>query len=412
LTVINEDMAKTKTPLLRERKETEHARVTYAELFFDLVFVFAVTQLSHVVLRHPDGPGLIHATVLLLAVWWSWIYTAWVTNWLDPERAPVRLMLFGIMAAALVLAAAIPDAFGERGLAFAAGHVIIQVGRTAFFLWSAWREDLHRRNFARILSWLLLAAVFWIAGAFVQGEARLAIWGLALGVEYLSAAVGFWTPGLGRTKSSEWKVEGGHMAERCALFTIIALGESIIVSGSTVMSMPWEVPVMAAFASAFLCSLAMWWIYFSSTAEAASRAIEEAKDPGAIARVAYTYAHILPVAGIIVAAVGDEWVIHHPLGHADFKIAAAVIGGPGLFLLGTLLFKRAVFRRWSRARIAGLLSLAALVPVALNLSPLALSALSTLVLAAVGAWESFTPQPAEEPPEHDGIKPGLKPEKD
>jgi len=404
-------MTHRKNPLLRERRAAEHARVTYVELFFDLVFVFAVTQLSHAVLRHPDGPGLIHAAVLLLAVWWSWIYTAWVTNWLDPERGLVRLMLFVMMAAALVLAAAIPDAFGERGLAFAAGHVFIQVGRSAFFLWGAWSDRQHRRNFGRILSWLTLAGIFWIGGAFVQGEARLAVWGLALAIEYLSPAVGFWTPGLGRTKSSEWKVEGGHMAERCALFTIIALGESIIVSGSTVMGMPWDVPVMAAFASAFLCSLAMWWIYFSSTAEAASRAIEEARDPGAIARVAYTYAHILPVAGIIVAAVGDEWVIHHPLGHADFKIAAAVIGGPFLFLLGSLLFKLAVFRRWSRARIVGLVGLAALAPVALSLSPLALSALSTLVLVAVGAWESLTPRPAEEPPEHDGIKPGLKPEK-
>lgn len=404
-------MSHSKTPLLRERRAAEHARVTYVELFFDLVFVFAVTQLSHAVLRHPDGPGLVHAAVLLLAVWWSWIYTAWVTNWLDPERGPVRLMLFVMMAAALVLAAAIPDAFGERGLAFAAGHVFIQVGCSAFFLWSAWKDRQHRRNFARILAWLAAAGIFWLGGAFVQGEARLAVWGLALAIEYLSPAVGFWTPGLGRTKSSEWNVEGGHMAERCALFTIIALGESIIVSGSTVMGMPWDAPVMAAFASAFLCSLAMWWIYFSSTAEAASRAIEEAKDPGAIARVAYTYAHILPVAGIIVAAVGDEWVIHHPLGHADFKIAAAVIGGPALFLLGTLLFKLAVFRRWSRARIAGLAGLAALAPVALSLSPLVLSALSTLVLVAVGAWESLTPRPAEVPPEHDGVKPGLKPEK-
>lgn len=382
-------MTDPKTPLLRKRRADEHARVTYAELFFDLVFVFAVTQLSHALLRHPDGPGLIHATVLLLAVWWSWIYTAWVTNWLDPERGLVRLMLFVMMAAALVLAAAIPDAFGERGLVFAAAHVFIQVGRSAFFLWGAWNDRLHRRNFVRILSWLAVAGVFWIAGAFVQGEARLAVWGLALAIEYLSPAVGFWTPGLGRTKTSEWNVEGGHMAERCALFTIIALGESIIVTGTTVMGRPWDAPGMAAFFSAFLSSLAMWWIYFSSTAEAASRAIEKSRDPGAIARIAYTYTHLLPVAGIIVAAVGDEWVIHHPLGHTDVKVAAAVIGGPVLFLLGALLFKLAVFRRWSRSRIVGLLALGALVPVALRVSPLALSALATAVLMAVGAAETW-----------------------
>lgn len=281
-------MTKTAPSLLRPRNAEEHARVTYAELFFDLVFVFAVTQLSHVVLKHPDGPGLLHAAVLLLAVWWSWIYTTWVTNWLDPERGPVRLMLFVMMAAAMVLAASIPDAFGARGLAFAAAHVFIQVGRSAFFLWIAWKDKGHRANFLRITAWLAFAGVFWIAGAFVEGQARLLVWGLAIAIEYVSPAVGFWTPGLGRTKTSEWNVEGGHMAERCALFTIIALGESIIVTGSTVMGLEWEAPVMAAFAGAFLCSLAMWWIYFSSTAEAASKAIADSSDPGAIARVAYT----------------------------------------------------------------------------------------------------------------------------
>ncbi|MCA0355602.1 MAG: low temperature requirement protein A [Proteobacteria bacterium] len=403
-------MTKTTPSLLRARNADEHARVTYAELFFDLVFVFAVTQLSHVVLKHPDGPGLLHAAVLLLAVWWSWIYTTWVTNWLDPERGPVRLMLFVMMAAAMVLAASIPDAFGARGLAFAAAHVFVQVGRSAFFLWTAWTDKGHRANFLRITAWLAFAGVFWIAGAFVEGEARLLVWGLALAIEYLSPAVGFWTPGLGRTKTSEWNVEGGHMAERCALFTIIALGESIIVTGSTVMGLEWEAPVMTAFAGAFLCSLAMWWIYFSSTAEAASKAIEDSSDPGAIARVAYTYAHLPIIAGIIVTAVGDEWVIHHPVGHLEIKVALALIGGPALFLLGALLFKRAVFRRWSRSRLFGLVALAGLGLASPHLQPLALSWLTTLVLVAVCAWESLTPRPAEVPPEHDGVRPGLKPE--
>ena len=376
-------------PLLRERHAHEHARVTYVELFFDLVFVFAVTQLSHAVLAHPDGPGLLHAGLLLLAVWWAWIYTAWVTNWLDPERPLVRIMLFVMMAAALVLAAAIPDAFGKRGLVFAAAYVFIQVGRTLFFLWSTWRDPVHRLNFTRILAWLVVSAVFWISGALVEGEARLLIWALAMGLEYVSPALGFWTPGLGKTDANNWSVEGAHLAERCALFTIIALGESIIVTGATVVGLPWTVEVIAAFAAALVSSIAMWWIYFSSTAEAASEAIAHSPNPGAIARVAYTYSHLLPIAGIIVAAVGDEWVIHHPLGHTDFKTAAAVIGGPALFLFGSLVFKLAVFRRWSHTRIVGLALLAALVPIAGHVSPLVLSILSTLALVVVGAWESL-----------------------
>lgn len=379
----------TPKPLLREHHAHEHARVTYVELFFDLVFVFAVTQLSHSLIAHPTGLGVLHTGLLLLAVWWAWVFTAWVTNWMDPERTPVRIMLFVMMAAALVLAAAIPDAFEARGLVFACAYVFIQVGRCLFFLVGVWREPAHRLNFVRILAWLGLAGVFWIVGAFQHGETRLLVWALAMAIEYASPALGFWTPGLGRSASTDWVVEGGHLAERCALFTIIALGESIIVTGATVVGLPWTGEVIAAFASALVCSIAMWWIYFSATAEAASEAIAHSANPGAIARVAYTYSHLLPVAGIIVTAVGDEWVIHHPLGHTDLKTAAAVIGGPALFLFGSLVFKLAVFKRWSPTRLGGLAFLAVLVPVAGHMSPLALSALSTLALVLVGAAETW-----------------------
>ena len=375
-------------PLLRERRAHEHARVTYVELFFDLVFVFAVTQLSHGLIAHPNLQGLLHTALLLLAVWWAWVFTAWVTNWMDPERTPVRIMLFALMAAALVLAAAIPDAFGARGLVFACAYVFIQLGRSLFFLIGVWREPSHRLNFTRILFWFALSTPFWIVGAVLEGEARLVVWGLAMAIEYASPAVGFWTPGVGRSNASDWVVEGGHLAERCALFTIIALGESIVVAGATVAGLDWTVGVITAFASALVCSIAMWWIYFSATADAASEAIARSSNPGAIGRVAYTYSHLLPIAGIIVTAVGDEWVIHHPLGHADAKTAAAVIGGPALFLFGSLVFKLAVFRRWSKALIAGLAMLAIAALAAGQVSPVALSAMTTLALLLVGAWET------------------------
>jgi low temperature requirement protein LtrA len=376
-------------PLLRERHGHEHARVTYVELFFDLVFVFAVTQLSHAVLAHPTALGVLHGAMLLAAVWWAWVCTSWITNWLDPERVPVRLMMFLLMGAGLVLSTAIPDAFGKGGLIFACAYAFIQVGRSLFFLISIWREPAHRMNVARILSWVTLSAVFWIAGGLLEGEARVIAWAVAVGIDYLSALVGFWTPGLGRSATSDWVVEGGHLAERTALFTIIALGESIIVTGATVVGIPWTTETVVAFATSLIGSIAMWWIYFSFTAEAASEAIAESKDPGAIARLAYTYSHLIPIAGIIVAAVGDEWVIHHPVGHVDPKVAAAVIGGPALFLLGVLVFKLAVFKQWSRTRLVGLALLAALIPVASHVSPLVLSMLSTLTLVAVGAWETW-----------------------
>lgn len=376
---------------MRDRAGGGHARVTYVELFFDLVFVFAITQLSHGLIQHPTLLGLVETALLMMAVWWAWIYTAWVTNWLEPDYPPVRLMLLGVMGPGLVLAASIPQAFEGRGLIFALAFVAIQVGRSAFTLWFVRGDEIQRRNFQRILIWLVISGVFWIAGGLSEGPVRLALWGIALAIEYVSPAMAFWVPGLGRSTTEDWNVEGGHLAERCALFTIIALGESILIMGATAADMDWTPPVIAACATAFVGSLAMWWIYFSSTAHAASAAIAGSSNPGRVARIAYTYAHLLPVAGIIVAAVADEWVIHHPLGHSDLKTALAILGGPALFLLGVALFKLAVFRRWSRSRLTGLAALAALCPFALTMSPLALSVATTGVMIAVAAWESLLP---------------------
>ena len=375
--------------MLRDRASGGHARVTYVELFFDLVFVFAVTQLSHGLLAHPSLLGLVETGLLLMAVWWAWIFTAWVTNWLDPERAPVRIMLFVAMVVGMVMTMSIPKAFGDRGLVFALAFVAIQLGRSLFTAWAMRDHPFQSRNFIRISAWFAASGVLWIAGGLMEGGARLALWGGALALEYVSPALGFWVPGLGRARAEQWDVEGGHLAERCALFTIIALGESILVMGATTATLAWTPMVIAAFLASFAGSLAMWWIYFSFTAEAASEAISHAKDPGRVAREAYTYIHLLPIAGVIVTAVADEWTIHHPVGHTDLKTALALIGGPLLFLLGGVLFKRAVFRAWARAQIVGLLALAALAPVSLAVSPLVLSLATTVVLLGVSVREGF-----------------------
>jgi len=369
--------------MLRDRAGGGHARVTYVELFFDLVFVFAITQLSHGLIAHPTLHGVVETGLLLMAVWWAWIYTAWVTNWLDPERPPVRIMLLVVMVVGMLMTMSIPQAFGSRGLVFACAFVAVQLGRSLFTLWAVRADLALRRTFQRISLWFAASGLLWIAGGLAEGPARLALWGAAIALEYASPALGFWIPGLGRVRADEWDIEGGHLAERCALFTIIALGESILVMGATAAGLAWTPVVIAAFLAAFAGSLAMWWIYFSFTAEAASQAISHAKDSGHVARVAYTYTHLLPIAGIIVTAVGDEWVIHHPLGHTDLKTAAALIGGPFLFMLGGLLFKKAVFGLWAPAQGVGLLVLAALVPASLVLNPLTLSIATTVVLIGV-----------------------------
>lgn len=316
--------------LLRRRDGAGAGRVGMVELFFDLVFVFAVTQLSHTLLADLSTRGALQIGLLLLAVWWVWIYTSWVTNWLDPERVPVRTCLFVLMLAGLVLSASLPKAFGDRGLAFAATYVFMQVGRTLFFLWAVRGERLSMvRNFQRILVWFCLSAAFWIAGALADGDARFALWALALAIEFAGPALYFRVPGLGRSTLADWDVDGAHMAERCALFIIIALGESLLVSGATFATTAWSAASVAAFVVAFVGAVAMWWLYFDHGEHAGVHRITSAADPGRHARVAYTYLHLPIVAGIIVSAVADELLLAHP-GHASNAAIAAMIAGPAL----------------------------------------------------------------------------------
>ena len=296
-------------PLFRPIVPNQHSRVTYAELLFDLVFVFAITQVSHALLANFTPLGAVQTTMLLLSIWWVWVYTSWVTNWLNPELTPVRLLLFLLMLGGLVLSTSIPKAFDSRGLWFAIAYAAMQVGRTLFWLANTPRaRKPARMNAFRILAWLSASALFWIAGGLAPGHARLFLWGVALAIEYVSPAVRFWIPKYGASSVADWYVEGGHMAERCAGFIIIALGESIVVTGATFADLSWTRDVVAAFLSAFVGSLAMWWIYFHRGAEAGSELISNSSEPGRLARLAYTYLHLPIVAGIILSAVADDVV--------------------------------------------------------------------------------------------------------
>jgi low temperature requirement protein LtrA len=402
-------MTSGKRNLLRERGGADGGKVTSVELFFDLVFVFAVTQLSHSLLEHFTVLGAVQTALMLMAVWWVWIYTSWATNWLDPDRVAVRLMLFVLMLAGLVLSTSIPKAFESKGLAFALAYVIMQVGRGLFVMWALRRTSPgNYRNFQRINAWLAFSAVFWIAGAFTADEIRLGLWIVALLIEYVSPSVGFWTPGLGRSSTADWDIEGSHMAERCGLFIIIALGESILVAGAKFASLPWTPATVAAFGVSFLGSVAMWWIYFNIGAETGERRIRRSSDPGRLARLAYTYLHLPLVAGIIIAAVGDELVLAHPTGHTDVRTAATLLAGPALYLFGNLLFKRATANRPALSHLAGLGLLVLLVPVSLSLTPLAFSALTTLVMVIVAVWETASLGTSKEPAKSEPaeVKPG------
>ncbi len=381
---------------------SQHSRVTFVELFFDLVFVFAVTQISHSLLHHFTPLGAVHVAVLFLAVWWVWVYTAWVTNWLNPELTPVRLLLFSMMLGGLVLSTTIPTAFEGRGLWFAIAYASMQVGRTAFWLFATPRHRTAvRHNAIRILTWLSISAVLWIAGGLSEGDTRLWLWIAAVTWEYISPAARFWVPKLGFSSLEAWAVEGGHMAERCALFVIIALGEAVVVNGATFAEFEWTANNILAFVSALVGAIAMWWIYFHKGAEAGAERISKSAESGRLARLAYTYLHTPIVAGIILTAVSDELVLKHPTGHSDTRTIVSTVGGPLVFLVGTILFKYAIRGFLQLSHGIGITLLLVLWWFAADLSPLWLSVATTMIMIVVAVWESVSlGSEAEEAAEH------------
>lgn len=378
--------------LFRNRDNDHEARVTNIELFFDLVFVFAITQLSHRLLEHLTLHGALETLVLFLAVWWLWMYTCWATNWLDPDRPLVRAMLMVMMLGGLVLSVSLPTAFAENGLVFASAYVAMQLLRS---LWIAALSRGHNparvRSFLRISFYFALSAPLWILGSFADAETRLVYWAAALAIEYAGPSLLYRTPGLGRSRMEDWDISGAHMAERCALFIIIALGETVLVTGATVADLAPNTPTLVAFASSFIGSATMWWVYFDSGAKRGGEAIEHADQAGRLGRNAYTYVHMLIVAGIVVTAVADEMMLAHPVGHTSLTYVLVACGGPALFLIGNALFKWMTVERAipPLSHIVGVILLAGIgiVGLAAHWQPLTIGITATAMLILTALWE-------------------------
>jgi low temperature requirement protein LtrA len=370
--------------LLRDRSGVQ--RVTNIELFFDLVYVFAVTQLSHYLLDHPTVTGALQAGLLLVMVWLVWSYTTWVTNWLDPDRMAVRLLLVVLMLISLAMAVSLPRAFEDLGLWVGGGYAIQQIGRSVFMV-IALRGHPLQVNFERILAWSVLSGSLAVAGGLVHGSARYVLWLLAVSVDVAGAAVGFYTPGLSRSSTSDWTIEGGHFAERCQAFILIALGESIVIIGATLTGKPVTAGNVTAFVVAFVGSVALWWVYFDQSAEAAAAEIARSADPGRLGRSAYTWIHPVMVAGIIVSAAADQKVLNEPGVTARTATAWMILGGPALFLAGHAAFKLVVWRVLSWPRVAGIAVLALLGLAAKAIPELGLAACAAGVVIAVAATD-------------------------
>lgn len=355
------------------------------ELFFDLVYVFAITQISHLLLENLTWRGALESVMVLLVVWWAWNYTTWATNELDPDRMPVRFLLLIIMMASLLMSVAIPEAFGDKGLLFVLSYMFIQLFRQSFLAFSAAEPGtLERSRAAHILTWFCFAAPFWIGGALAEGDTRIALWLIALGIEYAGPSAIYYVPWMKSIGSDAWNVGSAHFAERFQLFTIIALGETVVLTGATTAGLEFDLTTALAFSAAFISTACLWWLYFNYMATTLERVLDEAENRTAIGRDIFTYGHIPIIAGIILCAVGDEIVLTHPTEYLHTPELIAVVAGPAVYLMAFIPTRWRLTHGLPWRRISGAVACVLIGVFSYIVEPAALVTGGLLVLALVG----------------------------
>jgi low temperature requirement protein LtrA len=357
-------------------------RVTALELFFDLVFVLAITQCTALMAASPTWEGLARGLLVLAVLWWAWVGYAWLTSVVDPEEGGVRIVLFGVMAALLVVSLCVPRAFGPEAALFVAAYGIVRAGQIALF-WIADREDPNLRRSIAGLGVSSATGVGLLAvAALTDGAAQGALWIAAIALDFGGPFV---------FGSKGWRLAPRHFAERHALIVIIALGESIVAIGVGAGSVV-DSGIVAAAVVGVAATAALWWLYFDVTAIAAERNLAAAprgKVQNEIARDGYSYIHFLLVAGVVLAALGLKKTLGDVGKELETVPATALFGGSALFLLGLVAFRLRNVRTLSRQRLACALVLLALIPVATNVPSLAAVTIVAAVLAALIAYEAI-----------------------
>jgi low temperature requirement protein LtrA len=359
---------------------------TFLELFFDLALVFALFQVSRTLLQHLNWTGGFHDLVLYVAVWRIWFMTTWITNRLDQDYWPVQLMVILTLTGGLILAVAVPGAFGHDGLIFAGVNVGIRLGQHLFVAFILRGHEMQRIAVGALV-WTGVSAPAWIAGGLTHGAVRGALWALGVAIDYLAMSINFRIPGQARTHATEAPVAAEHLAERYRQIFIIALGELIVASALTLSGEGFRRDRTAAFLSTVATTVLLWRIYIHRSGRLLSAAFAARPVSPQMARWA-GHAHLAMVAGLVVTAVGDGLVILHPSARTPLTWAAVILGGPAVFLVARAGSEYLVFARVSPDRILGVLALAALVPAALHLEALTTDLSATLVLAVIAVIDA------------------------
>jgi low temperature requirement protein LtrA len=357
------------------------ASVKPLELFFDLVFVLALTQCTQLMADDPTWEGLARGLLVLGVLWWSWVGYSWLTSVVDPEEGLVRFAIFGVMAALLVVALCVPEAFGDLGLLFACAYFVVRIGQVVL-LYSAGRGDPNlRRSVTGLAVGTLIGTSILIVASFTDGVLQGCLWALALALDvgepYLFGSEG-------------WKLAPRHFVERHGLIIIIALGESIVAIGAGVEG-EVDAGVVAASALGVGVAAALWWLYFDIVALVAERRLTHAKpgrEQNEIARDSFSYLHFPMVAGIVLVALGLKKTIGHVDDPLKFEVATAMLGGTAIYLLAHVAFRWRNVQRLNVARLVCAAVLLALIPLATEIASLATVAIVLALLAALIAYET------------------------
>jgi low temperature requirement protein LtrA len=388
-------MARANEPSGVLRDPLQSQRVDFVELIFDVVFVFAFTQLSQHLYHNLSWPGLYRVMVLLLAMWWVWYRLAWTTNRYNPHQPAIRLMIIVTMLATLIMSSALSHPFSSRtlGAVFALTYVAVEVGRHLWLVLLGGNRHAQLVS-VRVLFWATLSAPLWIVGIFGSTNFGLWVWTVAVAVDYLGGALDFPTPRLGRAGLRSQHVAGAHLVERYQQVIIIAFGETILSSGIEFSPYAFQRVRTAALIVSFIVTLLLVRIYIFRAGALLPEAIATTKAPAYIGELA-SYAHLTMAAGVIIDAVADTLVIAHPLEHDGPAWTLALTGGSALFLLGRAALDYATFSRVSRTRPVGIILLAAAVPAATHLAAIGVSAVTAAILASVatGNWISWLRNP-------------------
>ncbi|MEA2153294.1 MAG: hypothetical protein QOI18_1527 [Solirubrobacteraceae bacterium] len=359
----------------------EDERVTPLELFFDLVFVLALTQCTTLIADDPTWEGMLKGLLALGMLWWSWVGYAWLTSVVDPEEGAVRLVIFAAMAAFLVAALCVPGAFGSEALLFACAYAVVRTAHIVLFMLASREDAALRRSVIGLAGSTAVGAGLLFVAASTSGAVQLAIWGVALLLD-AGGPLLFGQDG--------WKLVPGHFAERHGLIVIIALGESIVAIGVGAKA-SIDAGVVVAGLLGVAVGAALWWVYFDVTAIVASRRLAKAaegRERNGVARDSYSYLHFPMVAGIALIAVGLKRTIAHVDEPLNLVSATALLGGAALYLLAHVAFRLRNMRTLSVRRLVCATVLLALLPAATRLSALLTLAILAALLAALIVYEA------------------------